>query len=343
MSLRKAAWLVAILLVLSLVVLGCAAEDKNKDQAGGEAEGKIILKAGHAVAESHPYHLGLEKFKQIVEEKTGGQVQIDIYANGTIGSERDMIEGLQLGTIDLVLTSTGPVINFVPEMGVVDLPFLFSSREHAYQVLDGEIGQDLLEQFGDIGIVGLAFWENGFRNLTNSERPINSVEDIQGLKIRTMENEVHQAAFKELGADPTPMAWGEVYTALQQKTIDGQENPIPIIYNMKIYEVQKYLALTGHFYSPALLLIGQKSLDKLSPEQQNIIKKAAVEAATYEREQIKVQEDEQLAKLEEKGMVITRPDKNALREATMAVYEKYEGRFGKDTIQKILNADPNKK
>jgi len=336
---RKVALLLIALLVLSLVVAGCSGGTEGGDKTGGTSTEPVVLKAGHAVAETHPYHLGLEKFKQIVEDKTNGAVKIDIYANGTLGSERDMIEGLQLGTLDLVVTSTGPVINFVPEMGVVDLPFIFSSREHAYKVLDGEIGQNLLMKFNDIGIVGLAFCENGFRHLTNSKRPVENVEDIKGLKIRTMENEVHQAAFKELGADPTPMAWGEVYTALQQGTIDGQENPVPIIYNMKIYEVQKYLALTGHFYSPALLLMSQKSFNKLTPEQQEIFKNAAVEAAAYEREQIKVQEDEQLSKLEELGMVITRPDKNALREATKGVYDKYKDRFGKDMIQKILDAD----
>ncbi len=334
----KSVAVLALVLMLSLLATGCSGGGEGGDKAGGTPE-PIVLKAGHAVAEAHPYHLGLEKFKQIVEEKTAGAVKIDIYANGTLGSERDMIEGLQLGTLDLVVTSTGPVINFVPEMGVVDLPFIFSSREHAYKVLDGEIGQGLLQKFNDIGIVGLAFWENGFRHLTNSKRPVNSVKDIKGLKIRTMENEVHQAAFKELGADPTPMAWGEVYTALQQGTIDGQENPVPIIYNMKIYEVQKYLALTGHFYSPALLLAGKKCFDKLTPKQQEIFKSAAVEAAKYEREQIKLQEDEQLSKLEELGMVITRPDKNALREATKAVYDKYQDVFGQETIQKILEAD----
>ncbi|HZK18774.1 MAG TPA: TRAP transporter substrate-binding protein, partial [Clostridia bacterium] len=294
---------------------------------------------GHAVAESHPYHLGLEKFKELVEERTNGQIEIDLYANATLGSERDMIEGLQLGTIDFVVTSTGPVGNFIPEMNVVDLPFLFSSTEHAHKVLDGEVGQDLLKKFDDIEIVGLAFWENGFRHLTNSKHPVNVVEDIRGLKIRTMENAVHQDTFRHLGADPTPMAWGEVYSALQQKTIHGQENPIPIIYNMNIHEVQPYIALTGHFYSPTLLLMGQKSFNKLTDEQQDIVRKAAMEAAVYERAQIQEQEDEQLAKLEEAGAAITRPDRIALREATKPIYDKYEFNFGKELIDNILAAE----
>jgi len=337
---KSCLFLTVLLVLLMIVVIGCSGETESGDKKGEIQGGVIVLKAGHAVAETHPYHLGLERFKQIVEEKTCQAVRIDIYPNGTLGSERDMIEGLQLGTLEMVVTSTGPVINFVPEMGVVDLPFIFSSREHAYKVLDGKIGEDLLQKFDNIGIVGLAFWENGFRHLTNSKRPVEKVDDIKGLKIRTMENEVHQTAFKELGADPTPMAWGEVYTALQQGTIDGQENPIPIIYNMKIYEVQKYLALTGHFYSPALLLMSQKSFEKLTPDQKEIFRDAALEAAAYEREQIRIQEEEQLSKLEELGMIITSPDKNSLRKATKGVYDKYEGRFGKDLIQEVLSADP---
>ncbi len=339
---RKGLFLLGLLLAVTLVVAGCGGGGGNEDQGKSTSSEPVVLKAGHAVAEAHPYHLGLVKFKEIVEEKTGGQVTVEIFPNGTLGSERDMIEGLQMGSIDIVVTSTGPVINFVPEMGVVDLPFIFSNTEHAYKVLDGEVGQELLQKFDDIGIKGMAFWENGFRHLTNSKRPVESVEDIKGLKIRTMENEVHQEAFKTLGAIPTPMAWGEVFTALQQGTIDGQENPIPIIYTMNIYEVQKYLALTGHFYSPALLLMSQKTFDKLTPEQQEICASAAIEAAAYERQKINEQTEEQLSLLEEKGMVITRPDVQALREATMAVYEKYEGKFGKDRIQRILDADPNK-
>ncbi|MDK2924255.1 MAG: hypothetical protein PWQ41_29 [Bacillota bacterium] len=324
-------------LVLVLVLAGC----QSGAPKGGEGDKAqtITLKAGHAVAETHPYHLGLVKFAEIVGQKTNGQIKIDIYANGQLGNERDMIEGLQIGTIDLVVTSTGPVSNFVPEMGVVDLPFLFRDREHAYKVLDGQIGQDLLKKFDAKNIVGLAFWENGFRHLTNSKRPVNTPEDVKGLKIRTMENPVHQETFRVLGADPTPMAWSEVFTALQQKTIDGQENPIPIIYNQKIYEAQKYLALTGHFYSPSLLLMSKAAFDKLTPEQQEIFREAAVEAASYERDQIKKQEDEQVDKLKAFGMEITEPDRAAFQEATQSVYQKFEPQFGKELIQQILDTN----
>ncbi|HHV06620.1 MAG TPA: DctP family TRAP transporter solute-binding subunit [Firmicutes bacterium] len=321
-------------LIAALVLTGCGSSDQN----GGSGDtDTIVFKAGHSVAESHPYHLGLVKFADIVKEQTNGKVQIEIYANAQLGNERDMIEGLQLGTIDFVVSSTGPMSNFVPEIGIVDLPFLFRDREHAYAVLDGPIGQNLLEKFEAKQILGLAFWENGFRHLTNSKHPVNTPEDVKGLKIRTMENPVHQDAFHALGAAPTPMAWSEVFTALQQKTIDGQENPIPIIYNQKIYEAQKHLALTGHFYSPSLLLMSAASMDKLSDEEQDIIRKAAVEAADYEREQIKIQEDEQIDKLKAEGMEITEPDHAAFQEATQSVYEKFEDQFGKELIQQIID------
>jgi len=194
-----------------------------------------------------------------------------------------MVEGLQLGTIDLVVTSTGPLGGFVSKMFVVDLPFLFRDREHAYKVLDGPIGRELMDAFSAKGIKGLAFWENGFRQITNNVRPIEKPEDLKGIKLRTMENKVHLAAFRAFGASPTPMAWSEVYTALQQKTIDGQENPVAIIYHQKLVEVQKYLALTRHFYSPTPLLMSLKAFNALPQDTQKIMADTALECATYER------------------------------------------------------------
>lgn len=338
MTLKKfltASVALVMLIATTLLFTGCQKSASNSGTQGGSQP--LTLKAGHAVAETHPYHLGLVKFAELVSQKTNGQVKIDIYANGQLGNERDMIEGLQIGTIDLVVSSTGPVSNFVPEMGVVDLPFLFRDHEHAYKVLDGPIGQGLLAKFQSKNIVGLAFWENGFRHLTNSKRAVATPNDVKGLKIRTMENPVHQETFRVLGADPTPMAWSEVFTALQQGTIDGQENPIPIIYNQKIYEAQKYLSLTGHFYSPSLLLMSNAAFQKLTPDQQKIVKEAALEAAAYEREQIKQQENEQIDKLKAAGMQITEPDRAAFQQATQSVYQKFEPQFGKEMIQQILD------
>ncbi len=297
----------------------------------------VSLKLGHAVAPVHPYHLGAVKFSELVAQRTGGKVKVEVYPSTQLGNERDMIEGLQLGTIDLVVTSTGPVGGFVPKMFVVDLPFLFRDRDHAYRVLDGPIGRDLLSALSSKSIRGLAFWENGFRQITNNLRPIEKPADLKGVKIRTMENKVHLAAFRAFGASPTPMAWSEVYTALQQRTIDGQENPIAIIHDHKLYEVQKYLALTGHFYSPSLLLMSEKSFNSLPRDFQKVMADTALECAQYERNLLRESEAQQLETLKAKGMQVTVPNKKPFQDAAAPVYKEFEGQFGKDLIGKILS------
>ena len=295
-----------------------------------------VLKLGHAVAPEHPYHLGAVKFSELVAQRTNNKVKIDVYPSTQLGNERDMVEGLQLGTIDLVVTSTGPLGGFVPKMFVVDLPFLFRDREHAYKVLDGPIGRDLLDAFSAKGIKGLAFWENGFRQITNNVRPIERPEDLKGIKIRTMENKVHLASFKAFGASPTPMAWSEVYTALQQKTIDAQENPVAIIYFQKIAEVQKYLSLTGHFYSPTPLLMSLKAFSALPTNFQKIFVDTAIECATYERNLLGDNEARQITELKAKGMQVTTPNKKPFQDAAAPVYKEFETQFGKETIDKII-------
>jgi tripartite ATP-independent transporter DctP family solute receptor len=297
----------------------------------------ITLKLAHVVSTSAPYHIGAMEFAKLVDQKTKGQLKIEIYPGGQLGKgERECIEGLQIGTIDLVATSTGPVGGFVPQMLVVDLPFLFRDNSHVDKVLDGPIGEGLLKDLSKAGIKGIAFWENGFRNLTNNKHPVNKPEDVKGLKLRTMENEVHMDAFRTLGADPTPMTWGEVYTSLQQGVIDGQENPINIIRTHKIYEVNKYLALTGHVYSPALLLMNENKFKSLSPDLQKALMESGKEAAKFERKFIRDNETKMLDELKGFGMQVTYPDKKLFQKATEPTYKKYESRFGKDLIDKIV-------
>jgi tripartite ATP-independent transporter DctP family solute receptor len=297
----------------------------------------ITLKLAHVVSTSAPYHIGAMEFAKLVDQKTKGQLKIEIYPGGQLGKgERECIEGLQIGTIDLVATSTGPVGGFVPQMLVVDLPFLFRDNSHVDKVLDGPIGEGLLKDLSKAGIKGIAFWENGFRNLTNNKHPVNKPEDVKGLKLRTMENEVHMDAFRTLGADPTPMTWGEVYTSLQQGVIDGQENPINIIRTHKIYEVNKYLALTGHVYSPALLLMNENKFKSLAPDLQKALMEAGKEAAKFERKFIRDNETKMLDELKGFGMQVTYPDKKLFQKATEPTYKKYESRFGKDLIDKIV-------
>ncbi|MEM5789082.1 MAG: TRAP transporter substrate-binding protein [Syntrophobacteraceae bacterium] len=294
------------------------------------------LKLGTPTAIDHAYNVGARKFAEMVAERTANRVKIDVYPANQLGNERDMVEGLQLGTVDLVVSSTGPLGGFVPKMLVVDLPFLFRDKQHAYSVLDGPIGKELLDEFIPKGIKGLAFWENGFRHITNNVRPIEKPQDLKGIKIRTMENKIHLSAFRAFGASPAPMAWGEVYTALQQKTIDAQENPIAVIYTSKINEVQKYLALTGHFYSPAALLMSRKVFDSLPEDIQRVMVAAAVECANFERNYLNDTEEKQLEELKAKGMQVTVPDKKLFQEAIAPVYNEFESQFGRGMIERIV-------
>ncbi len=205
----------------------------------------------HTTPAEHPYTARWSATPSWWRSAPRAASTIKVHHSRQLGDERQVVEGLQLGTIHLTVVSTGPLGGFVPEMNVVDLPFLFRDTEHAYKVLDGEIGQSLLKKFDAVGIKGLAYWENGFRQITTTKKPVQQPGDMKGLKIRVMENKIHQAAFRQVGADATPMAWGEVFTSLQQGLLDAQENPTPIVWAFKLYEVQKYLSLTNHVYSPA--------------------------------------------------------------------------------------------
>ena len=301
---------------------------------------KFSLKLGHSVPEENAYHFGALKFKELVESRTDGDVHIDIFPNNQLGTgERDIIEGLQLGTIDIYVGSTGPMGGFEKKFLLFDFPFLFRDKDHVYVVLDGEIGQYIMGLLDAKGLHGLAWFENGFRNLTNSKRPVNVPQDAAGLKIRTMENKVHMAMWRTLAADPTPMAWSEVFTALQQGTIDGQENPIPVIYTSKIYEVQKHLALTRHVFSPAMLIVAKPVFDSLPEDYQTIFREAAHEAALHQRETSEKMENEFVETLKKSGMEITTPDLAPFQDACKEVYDQFKGELGEDSglLDKIIS------
>jgi tripartite ATP-independent transporter DctP family solute receptor len=303
----------------------------------GMAAATMTLKAGIVISNEHPYYFGIFRFGEILGQKTNGRLKVEIFHSGQLGSERDLIEGLSIGTMDLAGVSSAPASGFVPKIAVFDLPYLFATREQAFKVMDGPIGQGFFKDLEAKSIIGLAYFENGFRNVTNSKRPIHVPADMKGIKIRVMESPVPIATFNAIGANATPMAWGEVYTALMQKTIDAQENPMPVIYTQKIYEVQKYLSLTEHFYAPALFLMSKATYSKLSPEDRKIVMDAAKEAATYEREVSKKQADEFVAKCKEKGMIVNEVNKKVWQEAMAPVYAKFEDKFGKDLIDAIRN------
>ena len=287
----------------------------------GDVEFAMI--AGTSTPDSHPYVLGMLRIAELVSEKTDGAVTLDVFGNSQLGSERDLIEGLQLGSVQMTCVSTAPLSGFTDMFLVFDLPFIFETTEIARAVLDSEVGDEILASVEAQGLVGLAWFENGFRNVTNSKLPVNLPEDLKGLKIRTMENPMHMAAFSVMGADPTPMAMGEVFTALQQGTIDAQENPVPIIETNKFDEVQKYVAMTGHLYSPTPVFISKDYFDALPAEYQEAVQAAATEAAPYQREQIDIQTEEGLVALQDRGMEVTYPEKAPFQDATASIYETY--------------------
>ncbi len=299
------------------------------------AGAQTVLKIGYTPTLTSHYGVGSTVLCDEIEKGTQGRYKCQQFPNGSLGGEREMIEAVQLGTLDIVNTSTGPVGNFVPEVKIVDIPFLFRDYDHARRYLDGP-GQELLTKFPAKGLVALAWTENGFRHMTNSKRSIVKPEDASGLKMRTMENKVHMEGYRAFGIQPTPMAFPEVFGALQQGTVDGQENPIPVILASKFSQVQKHLSLTGHVYSPALYLTSPRVMNKLSDADKKVFYEAAKKATVAQRQKVNEDEANGIAQLEKEGMTVVRKvDGVAFREALRATYANYSKEFGADNIRKI--------
>jgi tripartite ATP-independent transporter DctP family solute receptor len=299
---------------------------------------QTTLKMNISVAQNSHYGVAIDTFAREVEKRTNGRYKVQNFYAGALGAERESIEGVQLGTLDLTMTSTGPVPNFVPEVAILDIPFLFRDYAHARAVLDGPIGQDLLKKFDAKGIKALAWGENGFRHMTNNKHPVNTPDDLKGLKMRTMENPIHIEAYRQFGILPTPMAFTEVFTALQQGTVDGQENPLSVITSAKLEQVQKYLSLTGHVYSPALILMSKVQFDKLSPADQQAFADAAKEAVKANRARIDDDEKRAVGELRAKGMaVVDTLDKSKFQATLSPVYTDFAKKFGQENIDRIKN------
>lgn len=322
---------VSILMVLFVASLGFAGGQGEAvaSEETIETMEPMTVKLAHVVNEQDGFHIAAMKFQELVQDQTDGKVTIELYPNAQLGDERTLLEGMQIGTVDMGVITNGPVANFVEEIAVFELPFLFPSPEAAYKVLDGEIGQELLTALERVNLKGLAYAERGFRNLTNSVRPVQSPADMEGLKIRVMENPVYIDTFQSLGANTVPMAWTEALTAMQQGTIDGQENPINVIYSFKLYEPQDYLSLTRHTYAPALFVMSLNLYNSLPADVQVIFAEAAQEAAEYERMMNAQMREEQMQALRDNGMeIIENPDIAAFQAQVAPVYEKYGEKFG---------------
>jgi tripartite ATP-independent transporter DctP family solute receptor len=283
-----------------------------------------VIRLGMTINEQDSFYVCATKFAELVEERTNGAYDIQLFPNSSLGDERTMLESMQMGTLDSGIITSGPFVNFVPEFGVLDLPFLFPDNASAYKVLDGEIGKEILSKLEDHDLKGLAYAERGFRNLTNSVRPVRTAEDIKDLKIRVMENEVYIAAFKAMGVNAVPMAWTEALTALQQGTIQGQENPVNVIHAYKMWDSQKHVTMTRHAYAAAVITFSEEVFNKLPADVQEIFIQSAQEAAEYERAWVAENEAAQIADLKANGMeVIEDPDLESFRQAVQTVYDQY--------------------
>lgn len=325
---------VVISLVLVIMMAGCGGAASTGSSSGGNGD-VIELSLGHIATETNPYHLLALEFKKLVEERSEGKVKINVFPNAQLGEERELIEAMTFGNLDLAVITTSPVTNFVPEFGVLDIPYLFTDWNHVEAFLDSEVSQKLLKETEDVGIKTFAFVPRGFRSVTNSVHPVKTPEDMKGLTLRVIESEVYLDTINEMGATATGMPWGDAFTAMQQGAIDGQENDYSINYTQNVFEVQEYLSLTEHIFAVNTLMGSQTNLSNLPEDVQKIIEESAVDAAKTIREHNIKESDNLRKKLEEKGMKINEVDKEAFMKSVPKTQEKYSKKFGEEYFQTI--------
>lgn len=321
--------LVSILAGVALAAFAGSAQAQIKERN---------IRVSNGINEDHPVGNGVAKMRACMAEKSGGKLKLQGFWGGALGGDLQATQALRAGTQEMVITSSSPLVGIMPALGVFDLPFLFSNEKEADAVLDGSFGKYISDQLPGFGVVNLSYWENGFRNLTNSKRAVAKAEELTGLKVRVMQNNIFLDSFKSMGANATPMAFGEVFAALETHAIDGQENPLVTIDTSKLYEVQKYLTMTRHAYTPFLVLYSKKLWDQLSPEEQTILSECATVGRDEERRVSRALNDTSLANLKKQGMQVSEVSADELakmREATAAVYQRHEASIGKDTIERL--------
>lgn len=297
---------------------------------------------GYVPTEDHPVGQASRHFAKLVEEKTGGRIKIETFGNGVLGSEPDMQASVQAGFIDIMVGPTPNLVGVVPEFMIFDLPFFYKDFAAVDAVMDGEVGERLFSLLQEkTGIVGLAWWDNGFRHMTNAIRPVNAVEDMAGLNIRVIPNPLFIATWTALGTNPTPLPWPELYAALENRAVDGQETPYALIYTARFYEVQSHLAKTGHVYTPFVLLASQKWFGSLSEEDRALVLEAAKESAAFQREISRKSAEDLEQELIAKGFKITQPTPeamDAMRERVAPVVAEYSEKIGVDVVEKARAA-----
>jgi tripartite ATP-independent transporter DctP family solute receptor len=304
--------------------------------------GKVkVMKLATANAKARSLTQGLYKFGELIEAATNGTIKVEVYPDAQLGGDLQVYEALKIGSVQGSTMSTGPIASFAKRFNLFDLPFLFKDTDTAYKIMDGEIGQDLLNDLPETGVIGLTYMENGFRDLTNNKREVKTMADIKGLKIRTLENKLHIALWKALDAVPTPLPFTELFTSLEQNVVDGQENPSGNVLLNKFYEVQKYLTKTGHVYNASPFIVSKKFWDELSDQEREAVKKAAKEATDWQRQANIKESNDSYAKLVEHGMTVTElsaEEKAKFVTALQPVYDKFKPEIGPALVDKLLNA-----
>jgi TRAP-type transport system periplasmic protein len=303
-----------------------------------QAQTKTI-KFANQNAKGHPIVMGMEKFAEIVEAKSGGKLKVNVFPGAALGSDQANLSALQGGTLEMASMNSGIFASIVKDFAIYDFPFLFGSPKEADAVVDGPFGTALHKKLEERGVVGLAYYELGFRQLTNSKRPIAKVEDIAGLKLRVIPNPINVDWVTALGANPTPLPFPELYAALEQKAVDGQENPVATIQGAKLYEVQKYMTLTNHQYNPQSVVISKKFWDALSADEKKIVQDAAHESAKYQREQSRSAAAGILENLKKNGMQVTElppAEVTKLRDKMKPVIAKHTANVGEATVKTVM-------
>ncbi|SDJ16638.1 TRAP transporter substrate-binding protein [Paenibacillus naphthalenovorans] len=298
-----------------------------------------VMKAGIVSPKGHPQGLGLEKFAELVEQKSGGKMKVQRFYDASLGDDKKMMEAVQGGLQEVAGITTPPIFGTIKAFGIFDFPFVINNEKQADAVMDGPIGQKLMDLLPQHKIIGLSYWENGFRSITNSKHPITRVEDFKGIKIRTLPNPIHLEMFKTLGANPTPMVFSEVFSALESKAIDGQENSFAVVESHKLYEVQKYLTITNHLYAPTILIFSKKYWDQLSDEERKIVQEAAAESGKFQRETNRAMAQETLEKLKAAGMQVNEmsPEEKAkMQQLTRPLIDKFSKEIGEDLVKELF-------
>ncbi|MCM3568478.1 TRAP transporter substrate-binding protein [Neobacillus mesonae] len=332
---RLMTFVTALGLFVGLVGCSSSASKQSNESASKSDEKVYELKLGHTGAPDHHYQKISEQFAKEVAEKTNGKVKISVFPSDQLGNQTESVEGVMMGTQDMVLTSDTVLSNWVPDMGILNLPFLFKDTDGVRKALDGKPGEELAKEVEDHGAVLIGWWENGFRHISNSKKEIKTPADLKGVKIRVPEGEVFIDTFKQMGAAPTPISFGELYSALQLGTVDAQENPPAHILTQKFYEVQKYVSRTGHIHLSSPLLINKNKLESLPEEYQKAIIETAKELGPVHTKMVNDLEAEQWKEIEAKGMKITDVDKQPFMDAMKPVYDKYKKKLNANIIEEI--------